>query len=59
MAMDIGMTIANKLYVLSYLAEPAKFNSHMPTIQWLIDSFRIEGQNSHESGNDISNSELA
>ena len=42
--MDIGMTKASKLYVLSYLAEPAKFSSYMPTIQRMIDSFGIDQQ---------------
>jgi eukaryotic-like serine/threonine-protein kinase len=59
MAMDIGMTKAGKLYVLTYSAEPAKFYSYLPTIQRMIDSFEIEGLNSNESRNDLSNSELA
>jgi hypothetical protein len=59
MATDIGMTKAGKLYVLSYLAEPAKFYSYMPTIQRMIESFGIEGQSSNETRNDLSNSELA
>jgi eukaryotic-like serine/threonine-protein kinase len=59
MAMDIGMTKAGKLYVLTYSAEPAKFYSYIPTIQRMIDSFQIEGLNSNESRNDLSNSELA
>jgi hypothetical protein len=41
MAMDIGMTNGDKVYVLSYLAEPAKFLFYLPTIQKMIDSFGI------------------
>ncbi|MDQ6668774.1 MAG: hypothetical protein M3Y53_11205 [Thermoproteota archaeon] len=41
MAMDIGMTNGDKVYVLSYLAEPAKFLFYLPTIQKMIDSFEI------------------
>jgi hypothetical protein len=59
MAMDIGMTKGGKLYVLSYSAEPVKFYGYLPTIQRMIDSFKTEGQNSNESRNDPSNSELA
>jgi hypothetical protein len=59
MAKDIGMTKASTLYVLSYLAEPAKFYSYTPTIQRMIDLFEIEGQNSNQGRNDLSNSELA
>ena len=59
MAMNIGMTKPSKLYVLSYLVEPAKFYNHMPTIQLMIDSFGLEGQNGNESGNELPNSELA
>jgi hypothetical protein len=59
MAMDIGLTKAGKLYVLSYSAEPAKFYIYMPTIQRMIDSFEIEGQSSNESRHNLSNSELA
>ena len=57
--MDIGMTKASKLYVLSYFAEPAKFYGYTPTIQRIIDSFEIQRQNSNETRNDLSNSELA
>jgi hypothetical protein len=42
MAMDIGMTNGDKVYVLSYLAEPAKFLFYLPTIQKMIDSFEIQ-----------------
>jgi hypothetical protein len=42
MAMDIGMTNGDKVYVLSYLADPAKFLFHLPTIQKMIDSFEIQ-----------------
>jgi len=59
MAMDIGMTKAGKLYVLTYSAEPAKFYVYMPTIQRMIDSFEIEGLKSNESRHNLSNSELA
>ena len=41
MAMDIGMTNGDKVYVLSYLAEPAKFLFYLPTMQKMIDSFEI------------------
>jgi len=41
MAMDIGMTNNDKVYVLSYLADPAKFLFYLPTIQKMIDSFEI------------------
>jgi len=59
MAMNIGMTKPSKLYVLSYLVEPAKFYNHMPTIQLMIDSFGLEGQNGNDSKNELPNSELA
>jgi hypothetical protein len=42
MAMDIGMTNGDKVYVLSYLADPAKFLRYLPTIQKMIDSFEIQ-----------------
>ena len=42
MAMDIGMTNSDKVYVLSYLAEPAKFFRYLPIIQKMIDSFEIQ-----------------
>ncbi|MGB6673565.1 MAG: hypothetical protein WBE34_14130 [Candidatus Nitrosopolaris sp.] len=42
MAMDIGMTNGCNVYVISYLAEPAKFLFYLPTIQKMIDSFEIQ-----------------
>ncbi len=42
MAMDIGMTNGYNVYVLSYLADPAKFLIYLPTIQKMIDSFEIQ-----------------
>jgi PsbP-like protein len=42
MAMDIGMTNGYNVYVLSYLADPAKFLICLPTIQKMIDSFEIQ-----------------
>ena len=42
MAMDIGIRNGDKVYILSYLAEPAKFSLYLPTIQKMIDSFEIQ-----------------
>ena len=42
MAMDSVVTNSDKVYVLSYLAVPAKFSFYLPTIQKMIDSFEIE-----------------
>jgi hypothetical protein len=42
MAMDIGMTNGYNVYVLSYLADPAKFLIYLATIQKMIDSFEIQ-----------------
>ena len=42
MAMDIGMPNGYNVYVLSYLADPAKFLIYLPTIQKMIDSFEIQ-----------------
>jgi hypothetical protein len=47
MTMDIGMTNGDKVYVLSYLADPAKFLSYLPTIQRMIDSFEIQNIVNH------------
>ena len=42
MAMDIGLLNGDKIYVLSFLADPPKFWSYLPTIQKMIDSFEIQ-----------------
>ena len=42
MAMDIGVPNGDKVFVLSYLADPAKFSFYLPTIQKMIDFFEIE-----------------
>jgi PsbP-like protein len=42
MAMDIGMENGDKVYILSYLAEPSKFFRYLPTIQKMVDSFEIQ-----------------
>ena len=41
-AMDIG-TISNdnRVYIISYYAEPVKYCRYLPTIQRMIDSFEI------------------
>lgn len=36
------MPNGDKVYVLSYLAEPAKFSFYLPTIQKMIYSFEIQ-----------------
>jgi hypothetical protein len=41
-AMDIGIRNGDKVYILSYLAETAKFSLYLPTIQKMIDSFEIQ-----------------
>jgi hypothetical protein len=38
-AMDMGLTKNNKVYVLSYSADPTEYSMNMPTIQKMIDSF--------------------
>ena len=59
LAMDIGMLKGGKVYWLSYIAEPAKFYSYIPTIQRMIDSFTVKGQsNSNETRNNLSNSNI-
>ena len=45
MRIDIGTTSGNKLYVISYFAEPAKFSLYLPTIQKMIDSLEIQKKN--------------
>jgi len=47
MAMDIGVTNGDKVFVLSYLADQAKFSFYLPTIQKMIDSFEIENIVTH------------
>jgi hypothetical protein len=47
MAMDIGVPNGDKVFVLSYLADPAKFSFYLPTIQKMIDSFEIENIVNH------------
>jgi hypothetical protein len=38
-AMDMGLTKNNKVYVLSYSADPTEYSSYMPTILKMINSF--------------------
>ena len=40
-AMGIGTIADNKIYSISYFAEPSKFNTNLPTVQKLIESFQI------------------
>ena len=42
MTMDIGVPNGDKVFVLSFLADPAKFSFYLPTIQKMIDFFEIE-----------------
>jgi hypothetical protein len=58
LVMDIGIIKVGKLYWLSYIAQPAKFYSYMPTIQRMIHSFAIEGQSSNENRNNLSNLDI-
>lgn len=46
MAMDIGVPMVIK-YLISYLADPAKYSFYLPTIQKTIDSFEIENIVNH------------
>ena len=49
---DIGTAMGNKLYVISYFAEPTKLPLYLPTIQKMIDSLEIEKKNvSNQSSN--------
>ncbi len=38
---DIGITTGDKVYVISYFAEPAKFPYYLPIMQKMIDSLEI------------------
>jgi hypothetical protein len=40
-ALDIITTIANKVYFLSYNADADRYLGHLPTVQKMIDSLRI------------------
>jgi hypothetical protein len=39
--MDIGIKVGNKVYIISYSAEQQEYYSHMPTIEKMINSFRL------------------
>lgn len=39
MAMDVGTSKDNRVYVFSYSADPTEYNSNMPTILKMINSF--------------------
>ena len=51
MGIDIGTMTANKVYVISFFAEPAKLPYYLPIFQKMIDSFEIKNNVSNRSSN--------
>jgi serine/threonine-protein kinase len=42
-AMQVWTVIGNKAFLITYKAEPDKFSSYLPTIERMIDSFKVIG----------------
>jgi eukaryotic-like serine/threonine-protein kinase len=40
-AMQVWTVIGNKAFLITYKAEPDKFSSYLPTIERMIDSFKV------------------
>jgi serine/threonine-protein kinase len=40
-AMQVWTVIGNKAILITYKAEPDKFSSYLPTIERMIDSFKV------------------
>jgi eukaryotic-like serine/threonine-protein kinase len=43
--MEIGTIIGGKVYLLSYAAQEEQYSDHLPTVQKMIDSFKINTSN--------------
>ncbi len=40
-AMDIGIKVGNKAYIISYSAQQLEYNTYIPTVEKMIDSFHV------------------
>jgi serine/threonine-protein kinase len=40
-AMQVWTVISNKAFLITYKADPYKFSSYLPTIERMIDSFKV------------------